>query len=284
MSKTKRKIRIIKGSGEEAIFSKKRIFVSLRRAGANRDVAARISDAVAKQVKAGMTTKQIYRKAFSMLKRSEQPVIAARYSLKQAIMELGPTGYPFELFLGALLSYDGFNVQTGQVLKGKCVTHEVDVVAKKGNKKILIEAKFHNTRGYTTDVKVPLYIHSRYQDIKAAHKGKASLEQWIVTNTRFSQDATIYGECVGLTMIGWRYPETGGLETLVEKAGLHPITCLTTLSKQQKQQLLKRETVLCKDLVEKRKNLLKLGLSKSKVAAVVAEASQLCFGSNTLKA
>lgn len=273
----RKRIKIVKGSGEMALFSRRKIFDSLKRAGAPRDVATKIADQVAKEVEFGMTTKQIYQKAFALLKQSEQPGLAARYSLKNSIMQLGPTGYPFEQFLAALLAYDGYKVHVGQSLQGRCVRHEVDVVAEIDSKRIMIEAKFHNTRGYTTDVKVPLYIHSRFEDIKAAYRGKSTLQQWIVTNTKFSDDAICYGECMNITMVGWRYPSTGGLEALIEESGLHPITCLTSLSIAQKHSLLRGGTVLCKDLAQKRSQLHNLGLSKAKTAEIIAEASQLCF-------
>ena len=43
----------------------------------------------------GITTKEIYRRAFSMLRKASAH-LAAEYKLKKAFQELGPSGYPFE--------------------------------------------------------------------------------------------------------------------------------------------------------------------------------------------
>ncbi|MGS0527278.1 hypothetical protein ACU8V7_21050 [Zobellia nedashkovskayae] len=44
---------------------------------------------------------------------------------------MGPTGFPFERFIGALLTYSGYETKVGIVMDGICVTHEIDVVAEK---------------------------------------------------------------------------------------------------------------------------------------------------------
>lgn len=271
----KKPIYITKASGDTVRFSREKLLRSLTRAGADQVLAKRIADSVAGQIRSGMTTQDVYAKAFSLLRNAERP-LAARYGLKQAIMDFGPTGYPFEQFVGALLRERGFDVVVGKVLQGKCVTHEVDVLAEKGRRQIMIETKFHNHRGYHTDVKVPLYIHSRFQDIAAADKKNANEEQWIVTNTKFTSDAIAYGECVGLTLIGWRYPAEGGLEKLIEEIGLHPVTCLTTLTKKDKEALLAKNLVLCKHLIEHEQKLKRMGFSKEKIAKVRQEIEGLC--------
>jgi hypothetical protein len=52
------------------------------------------------ELKEGMTTSEIYQHAFSLLKKYHAPV-AARYSLKQAIIDLGPERH----FLSLLASW-----------------------------------------------------------------------------------------------------------------------------------------------------------------------------------
>ena len=49
-------------------------------------------------------------------------------------MKLGPTGYPFEDFIAKLLQADGYETKVRQILKGECITHEIDVIAEKNNK------------------------------------------------------------------------------------------------------------------------------------------------------
>ena len=93
--------------------------------------------------------------------------LASKYKLKKAIYELGPTGYPFENFISAILKYSGYKTTTGEILQGICIKHEIDVLAHKNGDTTMIECKFHGEQGYNCNVKVPLYINSRYQDVKS---------------------------------------------------------------------------------------------------------------------
>ncbi|HLW32217.1 MAG TPA: ATP cone domain-containing protein, partial [Aequorivita sp.] len=158
MNQNDSKIEIVKYSGERVDFSIEKLKNSLRHSGAEESLIVEIAGIVQSELYQGITTKEIYNRAFSLLKK-RKGVLASRYKLKKAIYELGPTGFPFEKFVGSLLFYSGYQVQIGQILQGKCVTHEVDVVAQKNNKHIVGECKFHSEEGRKCNVKVPLYIH-----------------------------------------------------------------------------------------------------------------------------
>jgi len=145
------KIRIIKASGEKQPFYEEKLRNSLKRSGAADKLVDNIVGRIKGELKEGMTTKQIYNRAFVLVKKDK--AVAIRYSLRQAVMALGPTGFPFEKFLGEVLKTQGFEVQVGVMLYGFCVTHEVDVLANDGDKHIFIEAKFHNRLGTKSDLK-----------------------------------------------------------------------------------------------------------------------------------
>ena len=113
----------------------------------------------------GITTKEIYHKAFELLHKEEKP-IALKYSLKRAIMELGPSGFPFEKFVAEIFKFKGYTAETGKLVKGFCVEHEVDVVAWNKDKLIMCEAKFHNDPGMKSDLKVALYVKARFDDLR----------------------------------------------------------------------------------------------------------------------
>ena len=133
---------------------------------------------------------------------------------------------------------------------------------------------------FKTDLKVALYVHSRFQDIRKAHpKGRVEGgvdEGWLITNTAFTKNAMHYGECVGLRMVSWEYPEKGSLQDMIEEVSVQPVTALTTLSKQDKRLLLDRKLVLCRMLHREKKQLSDIGLSTSKIDDVLAEANMLC--------
>lgn len=273
-------IRKLDGSFEP--FDPHKLVGSLSRAGATPEVAAEILSRVEKEIKEGMTTSQIYRHARRLLKRHAGATTAARYSLRRAVLDLGPSGYPFESLLGEIFNQKGYKVKVGQVLNGKCVDHEVDVVAKNDKELVLVEAKFHNAQGFKTDVKVALYIHARFLDLQAQNfdglcPPGGTCSSWLVTNTKFTENAIRYGKCVGIRMIGWGYPARGNVQDLIEEAGLHPLSCLTTLSAKEKDGLYQQGVVLCKSITENPNVLESVGVTGKKVDNVLAEANHLCI-------
>lgn len=274
---------ITKASGERHIFSEDKLRVSLLRSGAPMSVVNIIIEAVISKLYDGITTAEIYRIAFSMLKkRSKGP--AAKYKLKNALMELGPTGFPFEQFIARVFQAMGFETETGKMMDGNCVRHEVDVVAYKGMEQHLIECKFHQQKGIFCDVKIPLYTHSRFTDIgerltKIEKDQTLSLTGWVATNTHFTKDAISYGVCVGLKLLGWDFPAKYGLRDLIDQYGLHPLTCLTTLSRQEKQQLLAKQIVLCSELMI-HELLLESLVSAERLERVKTECAHLVSGNH----
>lgn len=241
-------MQVIKYSGESVPFSEEKLRKSLQNVGAGSDTVDEVVEELSSRLFEGITTKEIYKRAHTLLKKREFSK-ASRYHLKQAILEMGPTGYPFELFIGELMRAQGFQVQVGQVLQGKCVTHEVDVLAQSDNEVLMLECKFHNRNGYKTDVKVPLYIQGRFKDLESvwmkdpAHQGK-TFRGGVITNARLTQDAIDYGTCMGLYMLSWDYPlGENSLRNLISKYELQPVTGLQTLTKNERLYLMEREIV-----------------------------------------
>lgn len=206
---------------------------------------------------------------------------AGRYKLKEALFELGPTGYPFEKFTAELLNRLGYSTQVGQIVEGNCVEHEIDIIAEKEAEYFIIECKFHNRKDYKCDVKVPLYIQSRFLDVKqkwssrSAHKDKKHYG-WVVTNTRFTDDATQYANCIGLKLLSWDYPKNKGLKDLIGRVNLHPITCLSTLDDEDKKKLLEDDVVFCTQLCEDSESLTNIGMDNRTKNNVLKEAGEIC--------
>ena len=273
-------IDIVKSSGKKVKFSLHKLSKSLKRTGADEDTVNKILDKVRDELYQGISTKEIYNRAFVLLKKKNS-YLASKYKLKKAIYELGPTGFPFEYFISAVLKNSGYITEVGKILQGKCVSHEVDVIAHKNNETTVIECKFHSQQGYNCNVKVPLYINSRYQDIKTHwdtnKKNNTILKPgWVVTNTRFTEDAIKFGKCIGLYLLSWDYPENDGLKDRIDRLGLYPITTSTLLTNREKQFLLSREIVLCRDLIGDVFFLDHLGISESRKKRILEELEQLC--------
>ncbi len=273
-------ILIKKYSGEYQAFDVNKLITSLRRSRADEDIVQDIARKVEEQIEEGMTTKKIYQLAFKML-RAKSRVSASKYKLKKALMELGPTGFPFEKLVGQLLAHEGFATEVGVIVQGNCVQHEVDVIAQKDNIHYMIECKYHSDQGRFCNVKIPLYIHSRFLDVEKNWEHQKGHETklhkgGLYTNTRFTSDAVQYGKCVGLLLTSWDYPMDNGLKDRIDKAGLHPLTALTTLTKAEKSKLLDKGIVLCKELHENPALLEQIGVDKKRHKNILADSKELC--------
>ncbi len=270
---------IVKADGTIEVFDGSKLEASLRRAGATEGTATRIRSTIESSMGASAESSDIYRRAFQMLRHDARPA-AARYSLRRALFDLGPTGHPFEDFVAELFKKEGWTVEGRRMIPGKCVSHEVDVYATRGNEHLAAELKYHNSPGYKTDVKVALYVKARFDDIwqcKEEDKGVCPVDVgFLITNTKFTSQAIAYANCAGMGLLGWSYPYKGNLYDRIVANGLYPITALTTLKKAEKRLLIDRGIVTCEQMREHRDVLRLIGLSPERIGTVVAEGINLC--------
>ncbi|MFV8343148.1 ATP cone domain-containing protein [Flavobacterium sp. XS2P39] len=273
-------MKIIKHSGDIVEFNPEKLKTSLLKSGASTIAVDAILHAIRKQMYEGIPTKQIYKMAFSLLKKTANSN-AARYNLREAIRLLGPAGFFFEKYIGRLFASEHYETKVNITLQGKCVLHEIDVLVKKNEHVSMIECKYHAGREAASDVKVPMYILSRFNDLKerqhAIFEKKDSISKcWIVTNNRFTSDAIDFAKCSGLNLLSWNYPEDNNLKTKNDTHYLYPITCLTTLSIAEKDKLLILDVILVKEIINRSDCLEKIGLSSNRIKNVLKEASELC--------
>ncbi|WP_347174936.1 restriction endonuclease [Polaribacter uvawellassae] len=276
-----KQIYIRKSNGETELFSFNKLRNSLLSAGASKGLIESIVEKIQIDVYDGISSNTIYKKAFALLKKQNR-ISASRYSLKRAIFDLGPTGYPFERLVGALLKEKGYKTQVSVVLDGECVTHEIDVLAEKDGNVYAIECKFHSDARNSSGVKIPLYINSRFLDIQKewntnSNRNTHLKQGWLVTNTRFSEDAINYGKCVGLHLLSWDYPVNNGLKANIDTHALYPITTLTTLSKKEKHLLIENDVILVKELLVASNKMKQIGLSDVKINRVINEVKKMCY-------
>lgn len=272
-------MKIVKADGGVEEFKPQKLIASLKKAGARPLEVNNIVAKVESSLQEGMKTQMIYQKAFSLLRESEDP-IAAKYSLRRAVFGLGPTGFPFEDFLGKIFEAEGYKTKRRLILKGKCATHEVDLAAYSPAHSFIAEAKFHMRPGIKSDLQVALYSYARYLDLSARPIckddtcGIVSLS--IITNTKFTEAVTKYAACSGFDLLSWDFPRNNSLHAKIEKYGVYPITVLTHLTSGQKQQLLADGYILCTEIAKKPQVLQGLGLSSQKIDAVLREVNSLC--------
>lgn len=269
---------IRKASGAKEPFNEHKLRRSLRRSG----TSSALIEEIVTQVKKiqPSTTQKLHNFVIDQLALLIPPV-AARYNLKRALMELGPAGYPFERFVARIFDHWGYTTKIDQFIAGACVEHEVDVLAQKKNHVLIVECKFHNKQGLKSDVKVPLYIQARFEDIHDAWKRNPTHlveihEVWIVTNTSFTTQAIAYANCKNIKLLGWTHPTRNSLAHIIDSSGLHPITALPFLSRAQKRILIDHGLVLCRDASKHPDAFQKAGLPKEMIAQFIKQAQDVC--------
>lgn len=261
-------INVLKASGEKELFDENKLRESIKRAGIPKGLQGLVEQHVKNKLYNNIPTSEIYKHITEFLETSEMPYSKSKYSLKQAIMTLGPSGYPFEDFVSEILKIQKYETQIRKIIVGKSINHEIDIIAKKNKIKLMIECKFHNRLGTKTDVQVALYTKARFDDVKELNNFS---QAWIVTNTKVTKDVVDYTLFYDLKAISWNYPEKNSLRDLIENYYLFPITVLSSLSQSHKEKLLEKHIVLCKDLYEKQINLDLLNFSKEKKQKVLEE-------------
>ncbi len=245
-------IPIIKSTGEEQSFSKKKLCASLEHAGAPKKLADTICKRVEEHINPGASTSKIYREALRYLVK-ENRELAARYSIRRGVAALGPAGFVFEQYVETILQAYGFTTKRNVMMKGECVTHEVDVMAMKDGVHYFLEMKYHNQVGIRTHINTVMYAYARLLDISAglAKKEKDTHEHkmWLITNTKFTDTSIKYANCKGVILTGWDYPEGNSLEDMIEYKKLYPVTVLPSISGAMLEELAKKNIILAQDLL-----------------------------------
>lgn len=267
---------VTKSDGTQQLFEEQKLIDSLHRVGAAEDVIDEVVAEVEKTMKNGMSTSEIYSKAFHLLKKHSVHT-AVKYSIRRGMLELGPDGFPFEKFVARIFKHWGYEAMTDQKIVGSSgVEHEIDVVAWKGDELAMVEAKYHNEFGLRSDLKVALYVKERFDDISGreyTYGGKKMKlnKRYLFTNTKFTEAAIQYSEFNHVNLIGWNYPTGNSLHDIIEANGLHPITLLSSISHKEKMELISRNVMTCIDLKTQKDSMLAVGITEDRIAKVVEE-------------
>jgi len=264
-------VNVLKASGIIEPFSEEKLRTSMSRTGITSTQQNKVLNQLQQKLYENIPTSEVYQNVTSTL-QSQSHLSKARYTLKRAIMELGPTGYPFEDYVSQILKSKGYVTEVRSILTGRCVSHEIDVIAEKtGIEKLMIEAKFHNAPGIHTDVHVSLYTKARFDDLREKYKFDRA---WLFTNTKITPDALAFALCVNMGVVSWSYPQQEGLRDLAEKERLYPVTILSSLSQAQKRILLDSHIILVNELIKDSECLDLLGIQSDKKEQVIEEAKQ----------
>lgn len=279
---SKDSMEVIKRNGQKESFDKQKFVDSLSKSGFKESEINLAFETIEGELHEGITTDEIYEKALRVLENEADVRPIIKYSLKKAVLELGPTGFPFEQLVSRIYEERGYKTQTGVLLNGKCIDHEVDVIAYKEDELILIEAKFHNEYKIKSDTKVALYVKARYDDLldstfEIDGNSLKVTKALLITNTGFTNNSKRYVSCVGtFDMISWSYPKRNGLLKMIEEVQIHPITSIPQLSKAEKLELIDKGCIYCKDLIQNPNYLEVANVTGSKHNKILETAKLIC--------
>jgi Holliday junction resolvase len=269
-----KRITVVKESGEKEDYNPSKVKDALRRAGLSGKSADAVIARLERRLYDGITTKKIYQTVYEFLDELK-PEVSHKYNLKRALLEMGPAGYVFEDFTSKLLALEGYRTEVRQVLQGKCVTHEIDVIAAKNDETYLIECKFHNQAGLRCSIQTALYMYARYLDISEGAKlglCRKFTRPWLVTNTKFSDDVVKYADCMGIPLLGWRQPLDNSLELRIDRTKCYPITVIP-MSADIRGRLLGRKIITVFDIPESAEKLVEMvGISMPRAKEIVERA------------
>jgi len=236
--------------GQLEPFSSNKVYTSAKRSGASPKLARQISKDIEKQIYEGMKTTEIYKLVKKGLNKQDRPS-SYRFTLKQAIKDLGPSGFPFEKYVADIYQAHGYNVKTNVKIRGKYAVHELDFVARKGKEVLLGECKFRRSSSDNIDLKTALRVHARCEDVAGGGVFRGlSVVPMIVTNSRFSSQVIRYSKGVGIALLGWRYPKDRGLEVMIESEKLYPVTILPSFRRGLVNDFSDANVMLAKDVMD----------------------------------
>jgi len=269
-----KKIFVTKFDGRKEEFQKQKIINTCIRAGASEEISKKIADEIEKIAYDGITTKEIYENIKKLLEKYEKR-LSSIYGLRESISTLDPL--IFEVYVKRILENYNYVCEYNKIISGACVEHQVDIVARsEKNELILVECKRHENPHRFCGLDVCLQVQARLEDLKDGfQKGFNNYNftsAWIITNTKFSEHAKIYSSAKKIKLTGWRYPENEGLEQLIERKKLYPISILKT-KKQIIQKIFNNGIILLKEL-EKEK-LKEIGIKESIINGLLKQKEEI---------
>ena len=250
---------VVKASGEKELFDPVKAKNALRRAGMSGKESDEALKLLHSKLRQNITTTKIYGLLYDIIEEM-RPEVSHRYNLKRALLNIGPEGYEFEDFVARLLTLQGYRTELRQNVQGKCVSHEIDVIAAKNHEAYAVECKFHNQPGAKCRIQTALYVYARYLDLAAGAKlGRCRnfTKPWLITNTKFSDDVVAYAECMDIPLLGWHYPFKEGLESMIDRTKCYPVTVIN-MGNDVLRRLLSKKIVTIFDIPESADRLAEL--------------------------
>jgi hypothetical protein len=153
-----------------------------------------------------------------------------------------------------LLNELGYTVTPNQIVRGRCIEHEIDAVARRGDETVLVEIKHHYKYHTPTRLDVCRVIRATFEDLTEGFDRDLNSinfnKTMIVCNTKFSNHAKQYAKCRSIDHIGWKTPIESSLDQIIEEKKFYPITLIRNLDRKTKEKLGDKGVILLRQLSE----------------------------------
>mgnify|MGYP001404370344 CR=1 FL=1 len=252
-----KKIYVLNVNGDKEPFSFRKVYKSAKKSGVSNKTAQKIASIIEREAFPGMKTIDIFKRVRELISKDSSQSSVLKFSLKEAMRKLGPTGFLFEQYVGKIFEKQGFRVKLNQTIPGFCCNYEIDFWAEKKNLIYVGECKYRNLSEGKVHLDIALSAFARFLDIQNGgffnKNGFRSfnIKNLIVTNTKFTEKTIRYAKCVGIELLGWQYPKKAGLERIIDGKKLYPITILPSLKKDWLDVLVEKRKLLVQDVFEK---------------------------------
>lgn len=221
-------VNVKKADGTLQPFDREKVLKTCHRLRLSKSEAEEVVSEIEGSLFEGIPTKRIMEMIFEHGEQ-HKPHLGQIIDLREALALMRPKP-DFEKFVALILEHAGYKTVTNKILQGRCIDHEIDVIAAKENDTLYVEVKHHTQFHTFTGLDTFFEVNSAFEDLVDGFASKAHKYDFtrpmLVLNTKISEHARKYSACRGIAAIGWKIPEDGGIEHYIDEKLLYPVTIL----------------------------------------------------------
>lgn len=272
-------VNVLKADGTMQPFDHNKVLRTCSRLKLSQMESEEVLGEIEQKIFDGIPTKNILEMIFEHGQKHKHH-LGFMVDIREALSLMRPKP-DFEKFVGLLMEHDGYKVLNNKIIQGKCIDHETDVIAIKGNEIVYVEVKHHDKYHTFTGLGTFLEINSTFEDLSqgfAAHTQQYNVTRpLLVVNTKISEHARKYAGCRRIDHLGWRTPDNSGIERHIDEKILYPITVIKGIDRRTLEILGDSGVITLKQLVdESSRNSPKVsGVSKDILKDIVWKAEKI---------
>ena len=272
-------VSVTKVNGAVQPFDREKVIRTCLRFQCSREDAENVANRIQSELYEGIATREILRMIYRYSAEG-RPQLKYEVDLRKAISLLRSKP-DFEQYIVRLLSEHGYNVTRPQIVRGRCVEHEIDAAAGKNGETFYVEAKHHIWPHTFTGKDIFLQARATLEDLVNGYESGFNTihfnKAMVICNTKLSDHAMRYADCAQIEYICWKSPKDNSLEKLVENKQLYPVTVLKALDSRTEARFGDAGIVLLRELLDLSVEELSVRtkVSKDKIRKLVKRAQEI---------